>query len=490
LKKCEECGEKSPVRTGFCVVCGSKLELAAENRRARRLFFLTPFFIVAFFSAFFTEFSDSASLTAGIVIGANFAVLYLMAGFTFWLVAKIAKISVAPDNKWKVGLFAISQLILTGLLATILEDKFLQSSKEAFAINDYMTLRWEIMALILIPALFTAYFTLYARKTKFRLEKEVKGSKFQNLLRFSFFNSLLIMVGLTTFVSVSVFFLNSPQRRLLIMAKIYSETGAIKKSEQLIERAISMGTPEPELLFFKSGLDLAKYPKDNSRMDSALNCLQLALEKEPENTLYLFRLSAAYELSGNLEKAIEIASKAASLRESDDILWQTLGDLQLKAQNFEEAVKSYKTALKNFPDNPNLLNNLAYTLLDQGKELPLALELARKSVKLRPGVVFNLDTLAWALYKNGRLNEALEILGQIFQGRKEVSPEVDFHYAVILYEFKMLQEPAQAFRKMLAKPEVINDYNLFKQIKDMLKKVEEEIQQQNNLKDTKEKEKG
>ncbi len=483
MKKCGECGERSIVRTGFCVVCGSKLEFAANSRRARRLFFLTPFFIVAFFAFLLLELSDSIGFNLGIIIGGNFAVLYLLAGTIFWLVAKIAKISVSSDSKWRVGLFTVSQLILTGLMAILLEDKVLQSSNHSFSISEYASLKWQIILMAYLPALFTAYFTLFARKTRFRLETNLPGSRFYKMSRFLIFNSLLLMTLASFLLSSMIFLFSSPQRRALLKARVLSDIGANKDAEKAIDTAFSLGEPDPDLLFFKSGLELAKIAENKSSVELALKFLNQALAKEPENTLFLLRLSTAYELSGDIEKAVEVASNAAFIGKTDYILWQNLGDLQLKDQDLDGAVLSYKMALKNFPDNPSLLNNLAYTLLEQGKELPLALELARKSVEIRPGAVYNLDTLAWALYKNGRLNESLEILSKIFQGRTEVSPEVDFHYAAVLYDLKMLKEPLATFKKMLSKPEVINDYTLFKQIDLKLKEVESDMQQKTDGKE-------
>jgi tetratricopeptide (TPR) repeat protein len=48
---------------------------------------------------------------------------------------------------------------------------------------------------------------------------------------------------------------------------------------------------------------------------------------------------------------------------------------------------------------------------DQGIKLPEALELARKELEVRHDI-YTWDTLAWVLYKNGRLQDAAEALNK------------------------------------------------------------------------------
>ena len=49
--------------------------------------------------------------------------------------------------------------------------------------------------------------------------------------------------------------------------------------------------------------------------------------------------------------------------------------------------------------------NLALVFADQDRNLPRALELAQAELDVR-GDVYTYDTLAWVLYKNGRVEEA------------------------------------------------------------------------------------
>ncbi|MEW6266150.1 MAG: M48 family metalloprotease [Thermodesulfobacteriota bacterium] len=90
-----------------------------------------------------------------------------------------------------------------------------------------------------------------------------------------------------------------------------------------------------------------------------------------------------------------------------------LGDIYYQAGRLSEAASIYERAVRLNPRDPELLNNLAWTLLT--KEHPRltekiqALELARAAAALKPAAHI-LDTLAEALYANGRVKEAVLVI--------------------------------------------------------------------------------
>ncbi len=117
-------------------------------------------------------------------------------------------------------------------------------------------------------------------------------------------------------------------------------------------------------------------------------------------------LAAGYELRYSqavLEKKLE--------QEPDNSLWlQLLGDLMQENRMEEKAIHAYERALKLTPMKPDLANNMAWLLLtarDRSLRDPVrALRLARIAAALSErGHV--LDTLAVALWANGRVEEAV-----------------------------------------------------------------------------------
>jgi Zn-dependent protease with chaperone function len=95
---------------------------------------------------------------------------------------------------------------------------------------------------------------------------------------------------------------------------------------------------------------------------------------------------------------------------NDPILYQTLGDIYYNAKNYDGVKQAYETALTYNPDNPHVLNNLAWfyaTCEDLSyRNSARALLLAKKAEKLiiAPHI---LDTLAESYFVNGNYEQAI-----------------------------------------------------------------------------------
>lgn len=91
-------------------------------------------------------------------------------------------------------------------------------------------------------------------------------------------------------------------------------------------------------------------------------------------------------------------------------LHSMLGDLYYAAKKYPETIQAYTAALRLEPDNPQVLNNLAWlyaTCEDTHLRDPRkALSLSRAAVRLDP-TPHVLDTLAESYFINGRLEEAV-----------------------------------------------------------------------------------
>ncbi len=83
--------------------------------------------------------------------------------------------------------------------------------------------------------------------------------------------------------------------------------------------------------------------------------------------------------------------------------------LHEQAGDLERAIHTYRAAMKRFPEQAHLKNNLAYMLARRDQHLEEALTLVRKAEALNPaGNLAYLDTEGWTLFKLGRHEEALQ----------------------------------------------------------------------------------
>ncbi len=83
---------------------------------------------------------------------------------------------------------------------------------------------------------------------------------------------------------------------------------------------------------------------------------------------------------------------------------------RLKA--FEAAERDFLQALELKPDQPLVLNYLAYTWLELGRNYDLALAKLERAVAEAPEDGYIVDSLGWAHYRLGNYRKAVEILEQ------------------------------------------------------------------------------
>ena len=110
----------------------------------------------------------------------------------------------------------------------------------------------------------------------------------------------------------------------------------------------------------------------------------------------------------------------------------SMGDLYHRMGDSRKAYKEYEKVLKIDPDYNPVLNNYAYYLSLEGKNLKKAKEMSRKTITAEPDNPTYLDTYAWILHLLGDDIEAKAIFKHaMLYGGKE-SRTILTHYAIVL----------------------------------------------------------
>ncbi|MEO5810275.1 MAG: tetratricopeptide repeat protein, partial [Sphingomicrobium sp.] len=104
--------------------------------------------------------------------------------------------------------------------------------------------------------------------------------------------------------------------------------------------------------------------------------------------------------------------------------------------------------LKAAPDEPLLLNYLGYNSVERGENLDAAEAMIRRALALRPDDASITDSLGWALYKRGRLPEAITTLGKAAAGDPGQS-EIHEHLGDALFTAGRRMEARFAWRAAL-----------------------------------------
>jgi len=143
---------------------------------------------------------------------------------------------------------------------------------------------------------------------------------------------------------------------------------------------------------------------------------------------------------GDMDRHAEAAAAygeaiARSKKGGSDSLWTLYlfraASLE-QANRWNEAKTDLETAMKLEPENPLLLNFLGYGKLERGEDLDAAEAMIRKASSLRPDDASITDSLGWALYKRGRLPEAITTLTKAAAGDPSQS-EIHEHLGDALY---------------------------------------------------------
>jgi len=113
-------------------------------------------------------------------------------------------------------------------------------------------------------------------------------------------------------------------------------------------------------------LDLARLHRVNNDLPGAEATLKRLLEQDPGSEVALAALASIYSESGEYEKAVELLTAATAQAPSSRLL-ATLAYAYEQAENYDNAIESYRRALQLDNKNFELRRRLAETLLQAGR---------------------------------------------------------------------------------------------------------------------------
>ncbi|MCM1151237.1 MAG: tetratricopeptide repeat protein [Alistipes sp.] len=202
----------------------------------------------------------------------------------------------------------------------------------------------------------------------------------------------------------------------------------------------------PEEDYFTSVIDIETYLQ---RPDSVNRYVDRALALFPDRPV--FHIARGNALSYAKQHRPALRAYRESLRHADTdslrgAIWGLTGDTwhQIAAgattsaeaaerrKALKECYRAYDRSLKLLPDNPLVMNNYAYFLALEDRELEKALAMASRAVALTDNNPTYLDTYAWVLFRMGRVEEARRIMQQAIARDSRQSAELLVHYGDIL----------------------------------------------------------
>ena len=186
----------------------------------------------------------------------------------------------------------------------------------------------------------------------------------------------------------------------------------LQKYEQA--EAIYAGIDKSSPYYRMAAVEAAINRERLGQKDAAIQELKALTAAAPGDSETWIALGDAYRDGDKSDDAIDAynhAEKALGTPAKRDWpLFYARSMAEDKAHHWDKAEADIDTGLKLSPDQPELLNYLGYSWVDQGRKIPDALAMLEKARALRPYDGYIVDSVGWAYYRLGRYDEAAQTL--------------------------------------------------------------------------------
>ncbi len=182
--------------------------------------------------------------------------------------------------------------------------------------------------------------------------------------------------------------------------------------------------------------------------EAALSFLQTLIQEGPQDPQIYFLAATAAEEIDRCEEGLKFVDQGLARFPDHRDLIITKGLLLSCVGKLREALELVEPLLERFPDDPVILNFVGYTYAELGENLEEAEQYIRRALKAQPEAGYIVDSLAWVLFKQGRLEEARREIERAVK----LSPEdavILEHKGDILRALGKTREACEIYRKAL-----------------------------------------
>lgn len=326
----------------------------------------------------------------------------------------------------------------------ILGDVYLNNGKIQEAYNTYQKVLSEEPDNTLALLSLATYYDKTEQPEKYReqldrilLNKKVDSSAKLTIMRQLIGKSEQTDRDSTKIISLFDSILKEPQEDAQI-PMLYAQYLISKKMEKasipVLHKVLEL---DPENV--PARLQLLSYTFKDNDYATAIKICEPALEYSPEIIEFYYYLGMAYYQANRQDDALKtyekglqkVTDKTNNLLISD--FYSIIGDLYQAKEMKEKAYAAYDSALVYNPDNIGALNNYAYFLSAEKKDLDRAEEMSYKTIKAEPKNETFLDTYAWILFEKGKYTEAKIYIDNAMQNGGDKSSEVVEHCGDIYF---------------------------------------------------------
>lgn len=317
--------------------------------------------------------------------------------------------------------------------------------------NDSTALRYYKKALALDPDFTPAYFgvaEVYRMERNFYyyfqnidvflsspdMNPEMKASYFQEIV----FPSGMVQVfkpQVDTMILCTLHAHPEDTTVLSLAGSYYIAVDSVDRGLELLRRNVEL---HPDVKSVHSALLGQLYYLEN--WEQLIPAAAQTVESFPEDITLREVLAIAYWQHGEIEEAVKVYHRILKDIPKDHPMlincYGSLGDLYHELGNRRQSYACYEKGLRIDDNYSPILNNYAYYLSEERRNLKKALEMSRKTILNEPENATYLDTYGWLLYLTGDYEKARKYLKDaMVYGGKENAEVLD-HYAEALFALK------------------------------------------------------
>ena len=180
--------------------------------------------------------------------------------------------------------------------------------------------------------------------------------------------------------------------------------------------------------------------KQNKIEDARLHLAKIRTQSDREKSVLIQAEAEMLAEARHFQDAMDVYDKALQEVYDEDLLYSR-AMLAEKMDRLDVLERDLRAILEKDPNNSQALNALGYTLADRTDRYDEAYDLIKRALEISPDDYFVLDSMGWILYRQGRLDEAIEFLNKALSAKND--PEIAAHLGEVLW-VKGDKEAAQA----------------------------------------------
>lgn len=185
---------------------------------------------------------------------------------------------------------------------------------------------------------------------------------------------------------------------------------------------------------------LIKYYVGKNDTVHFVNAAQEAIDQFPESASLLDVRGMAHLMMKENAEALAMWKKAIRFAIEDEDyslaaeLFAKSADVLMQRNQVDSCFAMMDSSLAYAPNNVMVLNNYAYYLSVQNRNLDKAERMSLQTLKANPKSPVFLDTYAWICFKKGEYNIAKVYIEQAYMNGGKEDPELLEHYGDIMYK--------------------------------------------------------